>query len=514
MRKIRAPQVFRLAPGGTPTGMTGHARCALRWLCLASGLAASAASAANDADIYALIDGLKPVAEAIVVDGNPSDWGAIPAFPDPSGDAGGDPSRDITSVRIAPTANALYVLIQSAAAPSTADWAFWIQIDFMGEQFDDVEIAINNSGDDALSYAPEDGCPGNCSMAWEHATVAIGSAVEVRIPYAELDAVLPPAMQGKLTGSGARPFLRVRPRTVDYPPPNYFYTEIDDGASVGSYRLVTTPYSLDAALPAGGSPFTAVPDPLPGLWYVGQGSFTHGSHSGIWGYDLNRVDNALHIESPVGSTNLGDNLSFSQPIHAPVAGTVYSVASANPDQPIGQYGNPIDANFLFLQIPGNIGLLFTHMKQASIPFAQGNAVAAGAFLGRVGNSGYSGWPHLHFGGDTIPAQPGGVGIPLGITSANVGLNPTLSDPWRRTVASWGIREGYFVLPEPDARAALVLGIALIAALAQLRRVRALRHARAPRGARSPRPDRAQSPVRAGTSRRTFPPRGSSARASR
>jgi hypothetical protein len=451
--------------------MVGFSRT--RWIAwLLPLLAASAVRAADDAAIYALIDSLKPTAEAITVDGNPSDWGAIPAVPDPSGDAGGDPARDITSVRIAPTANALYVLIQTAGAPTTADWAYWIRIDFMGEQFDDVELAINNSGADYLTYAPEDGCtappPDYCSMAWEHATVGIGSAVEVRIPYAELDAVLPAAMQGKLTGSGARPFVRVHPHTIDYPPPNYYYTEIDDGAAAASYRLVTTPYALDAALPAGGSPFTAVPDPLPGLWYVGQGSFTHGSHSGYWGYDLNKVDNALHIESPVGSTNLADNFSFAQPILAPVAGTVSSVASANPDLPIGQYGNPSDANFLFLAIPGNVGLLFTHMKQASTPFSQGNAVAAGAFVGRVGNSGYSGWPHLHFGGDTIPAQPGGVGIPLGITNANVGLNPTASDPWRRTVASWGIREGYFVLPEPDLAPAFAAGVAALAALAQLR----------------------------------------------
>src|SRR5262249_42288123 len=76
--------------------------------------AAPPATAANDADIYAQIDALRPVAESITVDGNPADWGAIPAFADPSGDAGGDPSRDVTSVRIAPTANALYVLIQTA----------------------------------------------------------------------------------------------------------------------------------------------------------------------------------------------------------------------------------------------------------------------------------------------------------------------------------------------------------------------------------------------------------------
>jgi hypothetical protein len=73
-------------------------------------VAAQPAGAVDDAAIYALIDQLSPVAEAIAVDGNPADRGAIPAFADPSGDAGGDPSRDITSVRSAPTASALYVI--------------------------------------------------------------------------------------------------------------------------------------------------------------------------------------------------------------------------------------------------------------------------------------------------------------------------------------------------------------------------------------------------------------------
>jgi hypothetical protein len=129
-------------------------------------------------------------------------------------------------VRIAPTATALYVLIQTAGPPSTDDWAFWIRFDFMGEQFDDVELAINHSGNDHLTYAPEDGC--------------------------------------------------------------------------------------------------TAPRPTTARW---RGS-------------TRRSRSAAH--------NLADNLSFDQPILAPAAGTVSSVASANPDLPIGQYGDPNDANFLFL----------------------------------------------------------------------------------------------------------------------------------------------------------------------
>jgi hypothetical protein len=446
----------------------------LRWLPWLSLLFASAARAASDADVWALIDTLKPVAEAITVDGHPGDWDSIPAFSDPSGDAGSDPSRDITSVRIAPTANALVVLIQTAGPPATASFSFWIRFDFMGEQHDDVELALDPNGADTLFHAPEDGCtappPDYCSLSWEHATIAIGSAVEVRIPYADLDAALPASMQGKLMGAGARSTVRVRPHTIDYPPPSYFYTEIDDGAAVGSFRLVTTPYALDPPLPPGGDAYTALPNPLPGLWYVGQGAFTHGTHSGYWGYDLHRTDGALRPESPPGSTSLTDNFSFGQPILAPVAGTVYSLVNDEPDHPPYDYSPAGPPNFLFLEIPGNLGLLFSHTQQGTIPFAPGSAVAAGASIGRVGHSGAVGWPHLHYGAEEIDNSF--ASHPLGITNANVGLNPTMSDPWRRTIASWGIREGFFVLPEPGVEAAFAASVAMLAALAQRRRRRA------------------------------------------
>src|SRR5206468_11156678 len=110
-RRYARVRCFAARPTGySPGQMVGLARRA-RWIVgLLPVFTASAAGGDSDADIYALIDALKPVAEAITVDDNPADWGAIPAFADPSGDAGGDGSRDVTSVRIAPTASALNVL--------------------------------------------------------------------------------------------------------------------------------------------------------------------------------------------------------------------------------------------------------------------------------------------------------------------------------------------------------------------------------------------------------------------
>jgi len=96
----------------------------------------------GDGPVFARIEALRPVAAAIAIDGDGSDWGAIPTFSDPVGDAGGDSSRDITSFAIAPLADALLVEITTASAPSTGDLAFWLDIDYMGQEPLDLEIGL------------------------------------------------------------------------------------------------------------------------------------------------------------------------------------------------------------------------------------------------------------------------------------------------------------------------------------------------------------------------------------
>jgi hypothetical protein len=87
-------------------------------------------------------------------------------------------------------------------------------------------------------------------------------------------------------------------------------------------------------------------------------------------------------------------------------------------------------------------------------------------VARVGNSGYSSYPHLHYELNDIANNF--ESVPLGISNAKVGLNPTINDPWRRDLASWGIREGFFVLPEPGGAVSLAHGAGLLAWLAQRR----------------------------------------------
>jgi murein DD-endopeptidase MepM/ murein hydrolase activator NlpD len=114
---------------------------------------------------------------------------------------------------------------------------------------------------------------------------------------------------------------------------------------------------------------------------------------------------------------------------------------------------------VFLEIPGDVGLLFSHLKQGSIPVVQSQAVAKGAALGQVGHSGSTSWPHLHFEAQDI--ANGFASLPLAIQNAEVRLNPVSADPWLRQVPVWGIREGFLVSNGPPAQVPALTGWPLV-----------------------------------------------------
>jgi murein DD-endopeptidase MepM/ murein hydrolase activator NlpD len=430
--------------------VTRDERAVGSWIAAGAALLVLAPAAhADDAPAYALIETLRPLAAAIAIDGQDADWAGIPAFPDASGDAGGDATRDITSVSIAPTDDALRVRIATAGAPSTVDLAFWLYVDFVAQERIDLELGLYLGFPDILWVYPE----GQAAtfQNWDHTTTVVGNVVELRIPYAQLDAALPASMQGRLSGAAARPFLRVFPYTVDI----FSNQVVDQGAAVASYRLVPTPYALDPALPAGAEDARGIRSPLSGSWYVGQGAFGIGTHAGYWGYDLHLVDAALNPDAPHPGTVNTDFPSFGQPIAAPAAGSVFSMENAQPDLPPNSGPITSPPNFVFLELGGEVGLLFSHLKQGTIALAQGQALGPGAPLGQVGHSGSSSWPHLHLEAQDI--ANGFESLPLAIRNAEVRLNPVSNDPWLRHVPVWGIREGMFVANGTEAVPALGAG---------------------------------------------------------
>ncbi len=418
----------------------GRLRALLTTACLVPVLAR--AGSPDDAQVFARIDALRPVAAAVVVDGDCADWGAIPLLADPAGDAAGDASRDVTGLSIAPLDDALLVRIELAGVPPPGAQDVWIEIDYRRQQFWDLKLSLD-AGFAFVDFFPESGEGDAGRVAWGGAQLAtVGSCVEARIPHAALEALLPEVMRGQLSGAGGRSWLRVRATTGE--PLDFLATEIDHGPAAGSFRLAATPYALDPPLPPGsGSPFeTALP--LHGEWYLGQGSHGVGTHQGIpWAWDWHRVDGSLLPESPQRSPDAADSFSAGHPLHAPAAGTIFSLENDEPDCPPYAGCGGSQANFVFLEVPGDRGVLLSHTLQGSIPWQPADPVAAGALLGRVGNSGSGfSFAHLHHEVRDTSELPH-VAVTVALSGVEVGLNPGLDDdPWMRAFESWVPREGF------------------------------------------------------------------------
>ena len=104
---------------------------------------------------------------------------------------------------------------------------------------------------------------------------------------------------------------------------------------------------------------------------------------------------------------------WGRPVYAPVAGTVIEVSNDEPDKvrlnlgsdaagalvspPAIEDGDIRPAAGNYVTISSDEGISFlAHLRKGSITVAEGMHVTSGEFLGEVGNSGASLFPHLHY----------------------------------------------------------------------------------------------------------------------
>ena len=113
-------------------------------------------------------------------------------------------------------------------------------------------------------------------------------------------------------------------------------------------------------------------------------------------------------------TKCSDYYCYGRPVLAPAAGTVVWEADSLPDQTPGRM-DPAHAtgNSLIIDHGNGEFSLLAHLQPGSLRFKTGERVAAGAEVGRCGNSGNTTEPHLHyhlqdgprpFVADGLPAQ--------------------------------------------------------------------------------------------------------------
>lgn len=193
-----------------------------------------------------------------------------------------------------------------------------------------------------------------------------------------------------------------------------------------------------------GTPATIGP-PLAGDdWIAGNGCCTFSSHRGVmmpfggrvngserYAIDYQRVDmNAkplVDLQAGRVVTYRGDPtknesyLAWDSPVQSVSDGTVVKVVSDAPDIAPGSLPANVaigDAtgNRVIIDIGNGVFALFAHLKQGSPTIKAGDKVTRGQVIGRLGNSGNTTEPHLHFQLTRSEAPLVGDNVPFEIES--------------------------------------------------------------------------------------------------
>lgn len=149
---------------------------------------------------------------------------------------------------------------------------------------------------------------------------------------------------------------------------------------------------------------TSFPLPFSGEWHIAKDSTGHHriKAGAAYAFDCVIHKNKSPYRGRVRSQKdferlkLEDFYAFNKEILAQADGVVVSTEDQHEDHPIGQLGGFNKANYVSINYGGGIYGFYAHLKKGSVTVKKGDKVKAGQVIGRVGNSGASGMPHLHF----------------------------------------------------------------------------------------------------------------------
>jgi hypothetical protein len=114
-----------------------------------------------------------------------------------------------------------------------------------------------------------------------------------------------------------------------------------------------------------------------------------------------------------------DYIAFGARIHSVAAGRVVSAVDNLPEEPINadpiapgvEDANQFDGNSAVIKIGPGEYALYAHMQPGSVRVEKGQRVRTGQVIGRLGNSGNSSSPHLHFSIQDGPNPRSTVSLP-------------------------------------------------------------------------------------------------------
>ena len=138
------------------------------------------------------------------------------------------------------------------------------------------------------------------------------------------------------------------------------------------------------------------PLPVQGQWYVLADRSDHHRKSICCAYAWDIVIRKNRKTWRGNFRVLANHYAWNQPVFAQADGVVIGAIDKYPDIIPGKVGKDAEANTITVDYGGGIRVRYVHLKMGSIKVKPGQKVMVGQELGRVGNSGKSGVPHLHF----------------------------------------------------------------------------------------------------------------------
>ncbi len=138
--------------------------------------------------------------------------------------------------------------------------------------------------------------------------------------------------------------------------------------------------------------------PVLGRWQITQGPDGEHTHRGLWrhAWDFEVVDEDGERHRN-GGERVQDWYAWNAPVVAAADGKVVRVVDHLQDNVVGQVDTTHNwGNLVIVWHHGDVFSASCHLARGSVAVREGEAVVRGQVIGRVGNSGRSPVPHLHF----------------------------------------------------------------------------------------------------------------------
>lgn len=138
--------------------------------------------------------------------------------------------------------------------------------------------------------------------------------------------------------------------------------------------------------------------PVLGRWTITQGPDGQHTHQGLWShawdFEVSDEEGSRHKDS---GAQVEDWYAWQAPVVAAADGKVMRVINHIEDNPVGEVDTTHNwGNLVILWHHGDVFSLCCHLARGSVTVSEGQTVVRGQVIGRVGNSGRSPVPHLHF----------------------------------------------------------------------------------------------------------------------